>query len=64
MEKISWTDLVRNEVFHRIKEERNILLTGRKRKTNLIGHILRSSCLLKHVTEGKIEGRMEVTGKG
>jgi hypothetical protein len=25
MEKISWTDGVRNEVLHRVKEERNIL---------------------------------------
>jgi hypothetical protein len=28
-----------------------------------IGHILRRNCLLKHVTEGKIKGRREVTGK-
>jgi hypothetical protein len=32
------------------------------RKTNWIGHILRSNCLLKHV-EGKIGGRIEVTGR-
>ena len=25
MEKISWADRVRNEVLHRVKEERNIL---------------------------------------
>jgi len=25
MEKISWTDRVRNEVLHRVKEERNIV---------------------------------------
>ena len=28
-----------------------------------IGHILCRNCLLKHVTEGKIEGRIEVTGR-
>jgi hypothetical protein len=54
MEKISWTDRVRNEVLHRVKEERNVLLTVRRRKASWIGHILRSSCLLKHIIEGKI----------
>jgi hypothetical protein len=59
VEKISWTDRVRNEVLHtrRVKEERNILFTVRRRKTNWNGHILRINCLLKHVVEGKIEGR-------
>jgi replicative superfamily II helicase len=63
MEKVSWTEGVKNEeVLHRIKEERNILHTI-KRKANWIGHILRRNCLLKHVTDGKIEGRIEVTGR-
>jgi hypothetical protein len=56
MEKIVWTDCVINKVFHRVKEERNILFTVRRRKANWIGHILRINCLLKHVVEGKIEG--------
>jgi hypothetical protein len=64
MEKISWTDRVRNEeVLHKVKEERNILLTIKRRKTNWIGHILRRNCLLKHVIEGKLEGRIEMTGR-
>jgi hypothetical protein len=54
---------VRNEVLHRVKEERNVLITVRIRTTNWIGHILRRNCLLKHVIEGKIEGKMEVTGR-
>jgi hypothetical protein len=59
--KISWTDHVRNEeVLHRVKEERNFLRVIKGRKANWIGHILRKNCLLKHFTEGKIEGR-EVT---
>jgi hypothetical protein len=33
----------------------------RKRKANLIGHILRRNCLLKEVIEGKIQGQKEVT---
>jgi hypothetical protein len=57
MQKISWTDRVRNEeVLHRVKEERNILHTIRRRKANWIGHILRKNCLLKHVIEGNLEG--------
>jgi hypothetical protein len=66
MEKISWTDRVRNEeVLHtsRVKEERNILHTIKRRKANWIDHILRRNCLLKHVIEGKVEGRIETTGR-
>jgi hypothetical protein len=63
MEKISWTDRVRNEVLHRVKGERNIVHTIIRRKANWIGHILRRNCLLKHVIEGKLEGRIEVTGR-
>jgi hypothetical protein len=43
MEKISWTDHVRNEeVLHRVKEDRNILHKRKQRKANWIGHILPS----------------------
>jgi len=57
MEKISWTDHVRNEdVLLRVKEQRNILHEIRKRKANWIGHILRRNCLLQRVIEGKIKG--------
>ena len=62
MEKISWTDHVRNEdVLLRVNEQRNILHEIRKREANRIGHILRRNCLLKQVIEGKIKGEMEVT---
>jgi hypothetical protein len=48
MEKISWTDHVRNkEVLLRVKEQRNILHEICKRKAN---------CLLRRVIEGKIQG--------
>jgi hypothetical protein len=47
LEKIRWTDRVNNEaVLHRVKEERNILHTIRRRKAKLIGHILRRNRLL------------------
>jgi hypothetical protein len=62
MEKISWTDHVRNEdVLLRVKEQRNILHEIRKRKANWIDHILRRNCLLQWVTEGKIQEGIEVT---
>jgi hypothetical protein len=60
MEKISWTDRVRNE---RANEERNILHTIKRRKANWIGHILCRNCLSKHVIKGRIEGGIEVTGR-
>ena len=34
-----------------------------KRKANWIGHILRRNCLLQWGIEGKIKGRIEVTGR-
>ena len=64
MEKISWTDHVRNEeVLLRGKEQRNIPHETRKRRANWIGHILRRNCLLQGVIEGKIQGGMEVKGR-
>jgi hypothetical protein len=55
---------VRNEgVLHRIKEDRNILHTIKRRKAKWIGHILHRNYSLKHVIEGKIEGSIEVTGR-
>ena len=62
MEKISWTEHLRNEeVLIRVNEQRNILHEIRKRKANWIGHILRRNCLLQQVIEGKIKGQIEVT---
>jgi hypothetical protein len=54
MEKISWTDRVRNEeVLLRVKEQRNILHEISKRKANWISHILCRNCLPQQVNEGK-----------
>jgi hypothetical protein len=61
MEKISWTDHVRNEdVLLRVKEQRIILHEIRKRNSNWIGYISRRNCLLQRVIEGKIKGEIEV----
>jgi hypothetical protein len=54
---------VRNEVLERVAEERNILLTMKRRNANRTDHILPRNCLPKHVIEGKREGRIGVTGK-
>jgi hypothetical protein len=46
-------------VLHTVKEERNIPHIIKRRKANWIGHILRRNCR----NEGKIEGRIKVTGR-
>jgi hypothetical protein len=62
-EKTISTEHVRNEeVLQRDKEERNILQTIKVRKVNWIGHILCGNCIVKNVMEGRIEGRIFVTG--
>jgi hypothetical protein len=64
MEKISCTDLVRNEeVLLTVKGPRNIINEMSKRKANWIGHILLRNCLLQQVIEGKVKGETEVTGR-
>ena len=64
MEKISWTDHVRNEeVSLGVREQRNMLHEISKQKATWIGHILRRNCLLQRVIEGKIKGGREVTGR-
>jgi len=62
MERISWTDrLSSEEALQGVKKERNIVRTIKRKKANWIGHILRRNCLQNHVTDGKIEGKLEVT---
>jgi hypothetical protein len=64
VERMSGTDRVRNEeVLQSGKEKKNKLQTIKKEEGKWSGHILRSNCLLKHVIEGKIEGKIEVTGR-
>ena len=51
------------EVLQRVKEERNIPKTMKRRKANWIGHIVCRNWFLKHITEGKLEGSIEVMGR-
>jgi hypothetical protein len=55
-----WTDrAINEEVLQRVKKERNILQTIKRRKANWIAQEL----LSKTVSKGKIDGRIEVTGR-
>ena len=61
MEKISLTDRVRNEeALQRVKEN-EYPTYNKERKAK--GHSLLRNCLLEHVIEGKMEGKIEVTGR-
>ena len=58
LEKISWSDKIRNdEVFARVMEERCLIRTIRQRQKNWIGHVLRGEVLLRDVLEGKVKGK-------
>ena len=64
MEKISWTNRVRNEeVLYRDKKKKNILHTVKKKEGYLDWSYLARKWPLKHIIEGKIEGRLEVAGR-
>jgi hypothetical protein len=55
--EISWTNRVKNEeVLHRMKEERDVHPTVKRKKAIRIGHVLRTNSLLTHVIVGKMEG--------
>jgi len=51
------------KILRRVNEERNIVQTVERKKANWTGQILQINCVVKHVTEGKIDGRMEVKGR-
>ena len=57
----SWSNQMRNKnVLHRVKEQRNILHTTKRRKANGIVDNVHLNCLLKSIIEGKMGGRIEV----
>ena len=58
MERVKWTDKIKNAVMpERVGEGRIILELIKKRKRNWLGHWLRRNCLLKDVLEGMINGK-------
>ena len=54
---------MRNEVLHRVKDERHVLHTINRRKVNFVGLILRGNCvkntLLKEIHSDKGKDRSE-----
>ena len=52
------------KVLPKVVVDGNILLTLKRRNANWIGHIWSRNRLLKHVIEGKIEGKMDVMVRG
>jgi hypothetical protein len=62
--EISWTNRVRNEeIWQRVKVERNIVQNIKRKKANWIGRILHRNCLLTHGIKGNTEGTIEVVGR-
>jgi len=60
--EVSWIDRGRNErVLHKVKGNLSALHKMKIIKANWMGGILRRNCLQKHVIEGKIDGRIELT---
>jgi hypothetical protein len=49
--------------YYIVKEKRNIIHTINRSKANLIGYILHRNCPLRHVTEGKIDEMIQVSGR-
>jgi hypothetical protein len=61
---ISWINHVKNvEVLHKVKVERNILHKLKRIKVKWIGLMLRKNCFSNPLIEGKIGGRIAVTGR-
>jgi len=46
-----------------LKKNGGLIINDLLGRANWIGHILRRNCLLQRVTEGKIQGGIEVTGR-
>jgi hypothetical protein len=64
IEKIVWTDHVKNEeVLLRVKEQRIILHEMSTRDAKWIGHVLHRNCHLQQVIKGKLKGGMELRGR-
>jgi len=64
MENISQTDRVRNEdVLQRVKKDSYILHTIKKKNEVLLDWSQFRNCLLKYIIAGKMEGKIEGTGR-
>ena len=58
MERVKWTDKIKNSVvLERVGEGIIMLELIRKRKRNWLGHWLRRNCHLKDALEGMVNGK-------
>ena len=58
MMKIKWVDRVSNEeVLRRVAEKKCLLKNLKRRRDNLIGHIIRHDGLIKTIVEGQVVGK-------
>ena len=58
MERVKWTDKIKNAVvLERVGEGRIMLELIRKRNRNWLGHWLRRNCLLKDALKGMVNGK-------
>ena len=58
MERVKWTDKIKNAVvLERVGQGGIMLELIRKRKINWLGHWLRRNCLLKDALEGMVNGK-------
>jgi hypothetical protein len=55
--------VINEEVLQGVKEERNIVHEIKRKNAKCIGQIFGKNCFLRHVIEGKVKGRTEVTGR-
>ena len=63
MERVKWTDKIRNKiVLERVEEGRIMLELIKNWKRNWLRHWLRMNCLLKDALEGMVSGK-EVRGR-
>lgn len=61
--RVKWTDKVTNmEILKRIKKEKEIIITVKKRKLQYLGHVMRGEKyhLLQLILQGKIQGKRSV----
>ena len=58
MERVKWTDKIKNAiVLEKVGEGKAMLELIKKRKRNWLGHWLRRNCLLKDALEGLVNGK-------
>jgi hypothetical protein len=59
LEKMSWTDCVKNEVLSRVKEGKNTLHAIKRRKNSGVRHMLSRNCLVNMVLKHRQKRREE-----